>query len=663
MPIGQRYKAHKNNVIDLFNGYKNKRGDLNDGVDMNFLEKRVDALKNGKFTLAVAGEVKAGKSTFINALLGEELLPSDVLQASSAIVEIFKSESPVLKVKFADDHEETFNDEVKNHLHKICSLNDEYRGIPTTLIDGYIIESGKKPLVIDDKLIENLEEVSGERNLKSKSSTIKKYISKRTTGKIPVQIEFGYPLKWDFDELRIVDTPGVNATGGVQDVTFGFLEKANAILFVRHIKAVETESFKRFLDSTISDRSQETLFLVLSHAGDHSDSEVDRLKNEATRLYNERIPQDRILAVDSLLKIISNSIDSGKTKEQIEESSEKIEEFLPKFEKRAQKSGLKLLDQIEKDSRFGEMLSSIEEFSMKAPSLQLQEILEKIKSGYGEQEKQLSENLKLLETKKRNPQEFEEEIDRISQALSEYRLLTQKTTEDLIQDFSGTNSKWEQGINNIEAKYPKLITNSESIEAVRKNAIDAFDAVDEIINGFQNEITQRLAGTLNKISKTFEEKHRISIPKVDLNSLAEQTKKEAYFTRSTYKDRELDFWDYATLGIARFFRDKAVKTGTEKIFDKDTHIVKYRDACNKDLYAIITDLPKKSDEVREAYLKEFTEKMNSAIKERQDALEQEKDNKRSNDEITKEISALDSKKKELPDEIKKCEELLGEMQW
>jgi ribosome biogenesis GTPase A len=96
--IGKQYKAHKDNVIDLFGEYKTTRGNLNDGVDINFLESRIDSLKKGKFTLAVAGEVKAGKSTFINALLGAEILPSDVLQASSAIVEIFKSENTFLKV-------------------------------------------------------------------------------------------------------------------------------------------------------------------------------------------------------------------------------------------------------------------------------------------------------------------------------------------------------------------------------------------------------------------------------------------------------------------------------------------------------------------------------------------------------------------------------------
>lgn len=62
--IGKQYKAHKDNVIDIFNSYKTERGKLNDGIDINFLKSRINSLKNGKFTLTVAREVKAGKSTF-----------------------------------------------------------------------------------------------------------------------------------------------------------------------------------------------------------------------------------------------------------------------------------------------------------------------------------------------------------------------------------------------------------------------------------------------------------------------------------------------------------------------------------------------------------------------------------------------------------------------
>jgi len=180
--IGSQYKAHKDNVIDLFNGYKEKRGHLNDGIDIDFLEKRIESLKHGKYTLAIAGELKAGKSTFINALLGADILPTDVLQSTSAIVEIFKSEKSFLSVKYASGKEEKIYDdlltpdidEAREKLHDICSINDEYREIPTTLIDEYIIKS-KLDLKVEKSLIKEWQKQS-KLDLSGRERLLRKYI-------------------------------------------------------------------------------------------------------------------------------------------------------------------------------------------------------------------------------------------------------------------------------------------------------------------------------------------------------------------------------------------------------------------------------------------------------------------------------------------------------
>jgi ribosome biogenesis GTPase A len=51
----------------------------NYGIHIQRLEELEKRLSQGRFHLAVLGQVKRGKSTFINALLGEEVLPSSVI--------------------------------------------------------------------------------------------------------------------------------------------------------------------------------------------------------------------------------------------------------------------------------------------------------------------------------------------------------------------------------------------------------------------------------------------------------------------------------------------------------------------------------------------------------------------------------------------------------
>ncbi|QTA83801.1 Dynamin domain-containing protein [Desulfonema limicola] len=661
--IGKQYKAHKDNVIDLFNKYKTKRGDLDDGIDIKFLENRIDSLRKGKFTLAVAGEVKAGKSTFINALLGAEILPSDVLQASSAIVEVSKSETSFLKVKYADgknelidsDLETTGIDKINERLHEICKIHDEYRQIPTTLIDDYIIACDGV-LTINEDFVKYLEQKTGE-HLQDKHSVIEKYILEKTKDKIPVEIEFGYPLKWDFDELRIVDSPGVNAIGGVQDVSFRFFEEANAILFVHPIKPIESESFRRFVDSVITNRSKETLFLILTHAGLYSNDDVERLHVEAKRLYKNVIPESRILVVDSLLQLIIKDFENGKTQDEIEKASEQKEDILPKFEKKAKKEGTDLVSQLKKHSRFELMFAAIDEFSMKAPNLQLQEILEKIKAGYEDQENQYTEKAERLEKKKRNPQEFEEEINRINEALEKYKLLTKQTKEDLKSNYSGRHSTWQKVIDELKVKYPELITESNNIDSARKHTVDAQNALNDKVNDFSKELTQRLGEALEEAGKAFKKEHQISIPIVDIEALEEKARKSAYKEEDTYEWRKHSIWKFWKW----FNRDYKVKTGTRKVFDDKKFLGEYKTKFNEKFYKIVNDLPNISKEVLDIYLNLFSKEIDSAIGDRQKALEKEKEKKQSNEEIISEIKELGRKKKDIQSEKSLCIEVLEDI--
>jgi GTPase SAR1 family protein len=56
--------------------------------------------KEQKFSIAVVGEFKRGKSTFINALLGKEILPSDVLPCSATLNRVTYGFEPRVELHF-----------------------------------------------------------------------------------------------------------------------------------------------------------------------------------------------------------------------------------------------------------------------------------------------------------------------------------------------------------------------------------------------------------------------------------------------------------------------------------------------------------------------------------------------------------------------------------
>ncbi|MBX3007624.1 MAG: dynamin family protein [Melioribacteraceae bacterium] len=669
--IGSAFKNQKDNVIDLYDGYKRIRGKDNDGINLEFLESRVNALINGKYTLAVAGEVNAGKSTFINALLGVELLPSDVLQSSSAIVEICKSNEPYLKVQYAAGNEIILNhgemasdgDIFQRKIKEVCSINDKHRDLPTTLIDNYIIKSNNK-IEVTDKLI-NILEQNSQLYLSDKQELLKEYIEKRSKDDIPIEIQIGFPLKWDFDQLRIVDSPGVNAVGGVQDISFEYFEEANAIIFINRIDPIESKSFRDFVNSVITERSKETLFLVLTHAGLKTDEDVIRLQTEAKRLYKNDISEEKILVVDSILKLIYNDIRNNISVEQIEESSPIKADILPKFQRKAEKQNSTLENILLQNSHFEELFDTIDRFSLQAPSLQLIEIMEKIKEGYNNQEEQLADEVNLKKKKKINPQVFEEEIERIKSALNKYENLTHKTKEEFEQSYTGRHSNWNAKIKELKLKYPELINSGTSAENIRKHFADAFNEVDKTIEKFSKSITKELNLKLQESGKKFQEEHKITIPKVDLDAIENEASKTAYKKEDVIEEQTKSYeerrWYTLWLYKHTVYYTERVKTGERDVFDDDLYVGNLKSSLIDEFYKIVNDLPNKSKEVLQSYLSNFEKNIKDVIDERKNALEKEIKKKQSNDELIREINELEIKKKSIQPVLKRAEEIMEDL--
>ena len=58
-------------------------------------------IRDEVFNLMILGEAKSGKSTFINAYLGKEVVPMDVRQCTSAIIKIKRGDEFKLVAKTA----------------------------------------------------------------------------------------------------------------------------------------------------------------------------------------------------------------------------------------------------------------------------------------------------------------------------------------------------------------------------------------------------------------------------------------------------------------------------------------------------------------------------------------------------------------------------------
>jgi len=187
------------------------------------LEREIEDLSNasrnlqqGVFRLMVLGDMKRGKSTFLNALIGENLLPSDVNPCTALLT--------VLR----------FGPEKKVTVH----FND-----------------GKSPETVDFKQFKRQYTIDPEE---AKQLEQKKQQAFPDVSHAVVE----YPLPLLEKRVEIVDSPGLNDTEARNEMSLGYIANCHAILFVLRASQPCTLGERRYLENYIKDRGLSVFFLI-----------------------------------------------------------------------------------------------------------------------------------------------------------------------------------------------------------------------------------------------------------------------------------------------------------------------------------------------------------------------------------------------------------------
>ena len=124
------YKKAKDDVLRTYSDFLILINEIKQDKQTSYdhsletLSQQAMNIKRDKFVLMVVGEAKSGKSTFINAYLGEKILPMDVKQCTSAIIEIRYGSKFKLKATYGDERTEEIEDEqnIKDFLNEVLRV-------------------------------------------------------------------------------------------------------------------------------------------------------------------------------------------------------------------------------------------------------------------------------------------------------------------------------------------------------------------------------------------------------------------------------------------------------------------------------------------------------------------------------------------------------------
>ena len=173
-------------------------------------------LAKGVFRLLVLGDMKRGKSTFLNALIGENLLPSDVNPCTALLTILKYGPEKLVEIHFKDS-----------------SL----------------------PEVIDFGAFKERYTISPEeaKQLEARQEDAFPNVSHAVVT---------YPLSLLEKGVEIVDSPGLNDTEARNELSLGYINNCHAILFVLRASQPCTLAERRYLENYIEGRGLSIFFLI-----------------------------------------------------------------------------------------------------------------------------------------------------------------------------------------------------------------------------------------------------------------------------------------------------------------------------------------------------------------------------------------------------------------
>lgn len=566
------YEGRKNEVLDcykksnhLVNSIRNNAHFIKMPDPFIRLEGLLQTIKNKAekvekniFTIMVAGESKSGKSTFINAYLGIDLLPMDVKQCTSAIIVIKNGKSFGIKATYADGrHIEIQNEqEIKKFLQENAALDDNFRDIPVPTINSEIlVKSGlrakdkNQPIKISSTEVQDLlnapeVQEANIHNLPNNdyNNKIKSYIEERKNNwqYIVTHIEITFPLGEDKKGIEIIDSPGICARGGVSSITSQYIEKADAIIFLKPIsgQALESTHFNQFMRNVSVERNKGALFLILTRTTNVSKMDFRRLENEAHRQFNN-LNKDHIILVDSKAELYVNkfrNINDIEVEIKALHKAETLDSFLSEAYMFGKEHN-EFMRLLEDKSNFHVVRRSLDLFGRKAHYILLEELLQLIGTLYSNVSKDLQSQIEMFEQKAEDPDKLSEKIIQIKQEIENINNKMNKTIQNvLVRRFQGENGLILQtanrSVSDFRSKVEQINSNSPyAFNELKKESMLKIDEFKKTNQSLPKEIVDQcdkeLQNLNNKQDFSYESLKPIFTDKT-FEDIYEETKRNAY---------------------------------------------------------------------------------------------------------------------------------------
>ena len=206
---------YRNSIKETLNKQIQLQHSLN--MDQKDSQDIIESLQSGELIVTVAGQINRGKSTFLNALMGNNIFPSRASVCTAGVTVLDNGESPSAEVVFNNGNKEKI---------------DLTGGEPAKILAAHISRTN-----------ENVREISS--------------------------LNIKYPNPFSGNGILLVDTPGVNdPENWREEITYNYLSASDAVIMLLDPVQPLSKSEVEFLKDKILDSCIEKLIFVINKIDD-----------------------------------------------------------------------------------------------------------------------------------------------------------------------------------------------------------------------------------------------------------------------------------------------------------------------------------------------------------------------------------------------------------
>ncbi len=223
----------------------------------------LERLASSRFKVMVLGEFKRGKSTFINALLGERILPSYAIPCTAVINEIKWAETPRVVLYFRHPLPERLS-----------------QGIPAAAL-SHIQEAGGDavpPLEIEIADLESYVTIQEPEKDQAQAVAESPYS----------KVEIFWPLDLCAQGVELIDSPGLNENEVRAQVARDYLGEVDAVLFVLSATTLAGMTELHVIDNDLNRSGHEHLFLICNRFDEIEPHDRERVRSYAHNKLRDR---------------------------------------------------------------------------------------------------------------------------------------------------------------------------------------------------------------------------------------------------------------------------------------------------------------------------------------------------------------------------------------